>query len=59
MFKVIRTGIKFYEKLFGWPFPFNKYDSVFVPDHEYLAMESASCILLNEDKFLFKSRQPS
>ena len=59
MFKVIRIAIKFYEELFGLPFPFSKYDSVFVPDHQYLAMENASCITLSEEKFLFKDRPPS
>ena len=48
MFKVTQTGIKFYEKLFGQPYPFGKYDQVFVPEHNYGAMENVGCVTYNE-----------
>lgn len=48
MFKVTQTGIRFYEKLFGKKYPFNKYDQVFVPEHNYGAMENVGCVTYNE-----------
>ena len=53
MFKVTQTGINFYEKLFGQPYPFGKYDQVFVPEHNYGAMENVGCVTYNE-AYLFK-----
>ena len=40
MFDVIESGIKFYQEFFGTPYPFAKYDTVFVPEQCYGAMDS-------------------
>ena len=32
MFDVIESGITFYQEFFGTPYPFGKYDTVFVPE---------------------------
>lgn len=58
MFKVTKAGIKFYEKLFGREYPFGKYDQVFVPEHNYGAMENVGCVTYNEN-YLFKGQTPS
>lgn len=49
MFKVTKCGIKFYEELFGRKYPFGKYDQVFVPEHNYGAMENVGCVTYNEN----------
>ena len=54
MFKVTRCGMAFYNELFGVPYPFGKYDQVFVPKHEYVAMENVGCVTFSEDKYIFK-----
>lgn len=53
MFLVTSVGMKFYNDLFGKPYPFNKYDQVFVPEHNYGAMENVGCVTYNET-YLFK-----
>jgi aminopeptidase N len=52
---VTRQGLDFYERAFGTPYPFGKYDQVFVPEFNSGAMENAACVTFNED-YLFRSR---
>ena len=47
-----------YEPLFGHPYPFNKYDQVFVPEHNYGAMENVGCVTYNE-LYMFKGENVS
>jgi aminopeptidase N len=58
MFKVTKAGIKYYEDLFGRAYPFGKYDQVFVPEHNYGAMENVGCVTYNEN-YLFRGQNPS
>ena len=55
MFKVIKVGFTFYKDFFGREYPFRKYDQVFVPEHNYGAMENVGCVTLNE-YLLFRGR---
>ncbi|TDB91386.1 aminopeptidase N [Actinomadura sp. KC216] len=55
IFDVTRQGLRFYEEVFGRPYPFGKYDQLFVPEANAGAMENAGCVTLKED-FLFRSR---
>lgn len=48
MFLATQTGIKFYTDLFGCPYPFNKYDQVFVAEFNAGAMENVGCVTYNE-----------
>ena len=41
-------GFEFYEKLFDIPYPFNKYDQVFVPEYNAGAMENVACVTYSE-----------
>jgi len=47
-FRVMSTGIKFYEKLIGVKFPFEKYDSIFCPEYRIGAMENVGAITFND-----------
>ena len=48
----------FYFDLFGHGYPFNKYDQVFVPEHNYGAMENVGCVTYNE-LYLMRGQTPS
>jgi aminopeptidase N len=58
MFDVTIGGMKFYKEFFGVAYPFNKYDQVFVPEHNYGAMENVGCVTYNET-YLFRGEAPS
>lgn len=47
-FRVISTGIRFFEKLIGVKFPFEKYDSIFCPEYRIGAMENVGAITFND-----------
>ena len=49
MVKVLNLGIEFYEKFFGFKYPFSKLDMVFVPEFVSLAMENVGCVTFHED----------
>ena len=48
MFDVTESGMDFYKGFFGEPYPFRKYDQVFVPEHNYGAMKNVGCVTYNE-----------
>ena len=57
MFEETRQGFAFFEQSFGRPYPFAKYDQLFVPEFNAGAMENAGCVTHNED-YVFRSRVP-
>src|SRR6516165_9455001 len=54
IFQITRQGLDFYTALFQTPYPFAKYDQVFVPEFPG-AMENPGCVTIGE-QFLFRSR---
>ncbi|HEX6937056.1 MAG TPA: aminopeptidase N, partial [Actinomycetes bacterium] len=52
-----RQGFEFFEREFDLPYPFQKYDQLFVPEFNSGAMENAGCVTHNED-YVFRSRVP-
>jgi aminopeptidase N len=54
MLQITRQGLDFYTALFQTPYPFAKYDQVFVPEFPG-AMENPGCVTFGE-QFLFRSR---
>ena len=46
----------FFEETFGYPYPFGKYDQLFVPEYNMGAMENAGCVTFR-DEYLPRSRQ--
>lgn len=48
----------FYEKFFGVQYPFKKYDSLFVPEFNFGAMENPGCVTFN-DFYVFREQQPT
>jgi aminopeptidase N len=56
LFTVTRQGLDFLAAQFDYPFPFAKYDQLFVPEFNFGAMENPGCITFNEG-YVFRSRQ--
>ena len=57
IFELTRQGFEFYEKQFGTPYPFEKYDQLFVPEFNAGAMENAGAVTFLET-YVFRSRVP-
>ncbi|NMR19646.1 aminopeptidase N [Cellulomonas fimi] len=55
--EVTRAGFEFYENAFGRPYPFGKYDQVFVPEFNAGAMENAGAVTFRES-YVFRSKVP-
>ena len=53
LFEVTRQGFRFYAELFDQPFPFDKYDQLFVPEFNAGAMENVGAVTFH-DSFLFR-----
>ncbi|MEI5097692.1 aminopeptidase N [Streptomyces sp. PmtG] len=52
---VTRQGFDWFEERFGHPYPFEKYDQIFVPGFNAGAMENAAAVTFHE-KYVFRSR---
>jgi len=52
-----KKSFAFFEEQFDYPYPFEKYDQLYVPEYNMGAMENAGCVTLR-DEYLPRSRQP-
>ncbi len=52
---VTKQGFDFFERVFERPYPFEKYDQLFVPEFNAGAMENAGAVTFLED-YIFRSR---
>ncbi|SJM51099.1 aminopeptidase N [Gulosibacter sp. 10] len=57
IFETTKQGFEYYERHFGVPYPFEKYDQLFVPEYNMGAMENAGCVTFTES-YVFRSRVP-
>ncbi|WP_158880585.1 aminopeptidase N [Amycolatopsis anabasis] len=55
LFTETKQGFAFYHQQFGTPYPFSKYDQLFVPEFNAGAMENAGAVTFLED-YVFRSR---
>ncbi|WP_329056807.1 aminopeptidase N [Amycolatopsis sp. NBC_01488] len=55
LFTETKQGFAFYHEKFGTPYPFSKYDQLFVPEFNAGAMENAGAVTFLED-YVFRSR---
>ncbi|MDQ2698647.1 MAG: aminopeptidase N, partial [Actinomycetota bacterium] len=55
MFGLVEAGLEFYETTFDVPYPYGKYDQIFVPEYNWGAMENVGAVTFNES-YLFRSR---
>jgi aminopeptidase N len=56
LIKVTEQCFAFFEDLFDYPYPFGKYDQLFVPEYNMGAMENAGAVTFR-DEYLPRSRQ--
>jgi aminopeptidase N len=54
--KITKQGFEFFEEAFDFPYPFEKYDQLYVPEYNMGAMENAGAVTLR-DEYLPRSRQ--
>jgi aminopeptidase N len=54
---ITRAGFAFYEEKFAHPYPFAKYDQLFVPEFNAGAMENAGAVTFLES-YVFRSKVP-
>ncbi len=54
IFKKTKDGFDYLEKLFDYPYPFEKYDQLWVPDFNAGAMENAGAVTFTEN-YVFRS----
>jgi aminopeptidase N len=54
--EITRAGLAHYEREFVVPYPFGKYDQVFVPEFNFGAMENPGVVTFREDAYLYRSR---
>jgi len=52
LFEITWKTMMYYDKLFDYPYPFNKYDQVFCPEYNMGAMENVGCVTVN-DTYVF------
>ena len=55
IFEITRAGLDFFERRFGHPYPFGKYDQLYVPEFASGAMENAACVTHSE-LMVFRSK---
>lgn len=53
IFKVTRQGLDFFENYFGIPYPFKKYDQIFVPQFNSGAMENVAAVIFS-DRYIYR-----
>ena len=55
IFEVTKQGFDFFTEQFDYPYPFGKYDQLFVPEFNAGAMENAGCVTFSES-YIFRSK---
>ncbi|KGA06163.1 MAG: aminopeptidase N [actinobacterium acMicro-4] len=55
IFDITKKGFAYFEKRFGVPYPFEKYDQLFVPEFNAGAMENAGAVTFTET-YVFRSQ---
>ncbi len=55
IFRITQDGFGVFERQFAFPYPFGKYDQVFVPEYNGGAMENVGCVTVR-DEYVFRSR---
>ncbi len=56
IFTITKQGMEFFESAFDYPYPFGKYDQLFVPEFNAGAMENPGAVTFHEDHYIFRSR---
>lgn len=57
VFDITKKGLLYFEREFASPYPFTKYDQLFVPEYNAGAMENAGCVTITE-VYVFRGQAP-
>ncbi|MFC0581551.1 aminopeptidase N [Micrococcoides hystricis] len=57
IFTLTKQGFEVFEKHYDWPYPFKKYDQLFVPEFNAGAMENAGAVTILE-QYIFRGPVP-
>lgn len=49
IFKITKQGLAFYHRTFGYPYPWGKYNQIFVPEYNLGAMENPGLVTFTEN----------
>ncbi|HYG94043.1 MAG TPA: aminopeptidase N, partial [Nocardioides sp.] len=52
---ITKQGLAFFEDAFDFPYPFEKFDQLYVPEYNMAGMENAGTVTIR-DEYLFRSR---
>ncbi len=55
LFDLTKRGLDFFAQLFDYPYPFGKYDQLFVPEFGFGAMENPGCVTFSE-RYLYRGQ---
>ena len=55
LFTITAEGFSTFEEHFDFPYPFGKYDQIFVPEYNGGAMENIGCVTFR-DEYIFRSK---
>jgi aminopeptidase N len=55
IFAITKQGLSYFGRYFDYPYPFGKYDQVFVPEYQHGAMENPGAVTFNE-KFIHRAK---
>ncbi|HVM19317.1 MAG TPA: aminopeptidase N [Egibacteraceae bacterium] len=55
IFEITKQGFDYFTAEFDYPYPFGKYDQLFVPEFNAGAMENAGCVTFSE-AYIFRSK---
>ncbi|MBM7825412.1 aminopeptidase N [Arcanobacterium pluranimalium] len=53
---VTKQGLNLFPQAYGVPYPWGKYDSVFVPEYNLGAMENPGCVTFNEAAYIHRGQ---
>ncbi|MGV9188873.1 aminopeptidase N [Arcanobacterium canis] len=51
---ITKQGLATFPTAFGMPYPWGKYDSIFVPEYNLGAMENPGAVTFNEDAYIYR-----
>ncbi|WOO79980.1 Aminopeptidase N [Vanrija pseudolonga] len=54
IFRITKQGLAFFNKAFGYPYPWGKYDSIFLPEYNIGAMEHPGLVTFSENAYIFR-----
>src|SRR5579859_345669 len=55
LFAITTQGLDFFQREFGYAYPLPKYEHVYVPEFNAAAMENFGCVVLGEERGIFRS----